>query len=48
MVVGARERWNPWRAWQAGRMRIEVTPEASDKLRKKGGSMSIDFIRPTG
>ncbi len=29
-------------------MRIEITDEARQVLQKKGGTMSIDFIRPTG
>lgn len=29
-------------------MRIEITDEAQRVLEKKGGTMSIDFIRPTG
>jgi hypothetical protein len=29
-------------------MRIEITDEARELLQKKGGTMSIDFIRPTG
>jgi hypothetical protein len=29
-------------------MLIEITPEASDLLDKRGGTMTIDFIRPTG
>lgn len=29
-------------------MRIEITDEAQELLEKKGGTMSIDFIRPTG
>jgi hypothetical protein len=29
-------------------MKIEITDEASRVLEKKGGTMSIDFIRPTG
>lgn len=29
-------------------MQIEITDEAQKVLTKKGGTMSIDFIRPTG
>ena len=29
-------------------MRIEITDDAARLLGKKGGTMSIDFIRPTG
>ena len=29
-------------------MRIEITDQARALLEKKGGTMSIDFIRPTG
>jgi hypothetical protein len=29
-------------------MEIEITDEAQRLLTKKGGTMSIDFIRPTG
>lgn len=29
-------------------MKIEITDEASELLAKKGGTMAIDFIRPTG
>ncbi len=29
-------------------MEISMTPEAEKLLEKKGGTMSIDFIRPTG
>jgi hypothetical protein len=29
-------------------MKIEITDEAGRVLEKKGGTMSIDFIRPTG
>jgi hypothetical protein len=29
-------------------MRIEITDDAQKVLAKKGGTMSIDFIRPTG
>ena len=29
-------------------MEIEMTPDAQRLLEKKGGVMSIDFIRPTG
>ncbi len=29
-------------------MRIEITDEARRLLEKKGGTMSIDLIRPTG
>ncbi len=36
------------RAWQAGVMEIEITEQARKVLEKKGGVMSIDFIRPTG
>lgn len=29
-------------------MHIEMTPAAQDLLERKGGTMTIDFIRPTG
>ena len=29
-------------------MEIEITEEARNVLERKGGTMSIDFIRPTG
>ena len=29
-------------------MDIEITDEARQLLERKGGTMSIDFIRPTG
>jgi hypothetical protein len=29
-------------------MRIEISDEARQLLERKGGTMSIDFIRPTG
>jgi hypothetical protein len=29
-------------------MEIEITDDARRVLEKKGGTMSIDFIRPTG
>jgi len=29
-------------------MQIEITDDAAKVLTKKGGTMSIDFIRPTG
>ena len=29
-------------------MRIEITDDARELLERKGGTMSIDFIRPTG
>jgi hypothetical protein len=29
-------------------MQIEITDDARRVLGKKGGTMSIDFIRPTG
>jgi hypothetical protein len=29
-------------------MEIEITAEARQLLERKGGTMSIDFIRPTG
>ena len=29
-------------------MEIEITDDARSVLEKKGGTMSIDFIRPTG
>ncbi len=29
-------------------MQIEITDEARQLLARKGGTMSIDFIRPTG
>ncbi len=31
-----------------GGMQIEITDEARTLLERKGGTMSIDFIRPTG
>ena len=31
-----------------GKMQITITDEAQRLLEKKGGTMSIDFIRPTG
>ena len=33
---------------QAADVEIEITDEARRLLEKKGGSMAIDFIRPTG
>jgi len=35
-------------SWQAEAMEIEMTDRARKVLEKKGGVMSIDFIRPTG
>ncbi len=42
-------------AWAGGtcsriliQMQIEITDDARRVLDKKGGTMSIDFIRPTG
>jgi hypothetical protein len=29
-------------------MQIDMTDEAEAVLRKRGGTMAIDFIRPTG
>lgn len=29
-------------------MQIEITEQARQVLERKGGTMSIDFIRPTG
>ena len=29
-------------------MKIEITDEARTLLTKRGGTMTIDFIRPTG
>ncbi len=29
-------------------MQIEITDEARQLLEKRGGTMTIDFIRPTG
>jgi hypothetical protein len=29
-------------------MKIEITDDARELLERKGGTMSIDFIRPTG
>jgi hypothetical protein len=29
-------------------MQIEITDDARSLLERKGGTMSIDFIRPTG
>ena len=29
-------------------MQIEITPDAEGLLAKRGGTMTIDFIRPTG
>jgi hypothetical protein len=29
-------------------MQIEITEEARQVLERKGGTMAIDFIRPTG
>lgn len=29
-------------------MQIEITAEAATLLDKRGGTMAIDFIRPTG
>ena len=29
-------------------MEIEITDDARELLERKGGTMSIDFIRPTG
>ncbi len=29
-------------------MRIELTDEAASLLRKRGGTMTVDYIRPTG
>jgi hypothetical protein len=29
-------------------MKLEITDEAKNLLEKRGGTMTIDFIRPTG
>lgn len=29
-------------------MRLEVTDEAQELLRRKGGTLTVDYIRPTG
>jgi hypothetical protein len=29
-------------------VQLEITDEARDLLAKRGGTMTIDFIRPTG
>ncbi len=29
-------------------MRLELTDEAEDILRRKGGTLTVDYIRPTG
>ena len=29
-------------------MQLEITDEAAELLDKRGGTMAIDFIRPTG
>ena len=29
-------------------MNIDITQQAEDLLAKRGGTMTIDFIRPTG
>lgn len=29
-------------------MRIELTDDAAQLLRKRGGTMTVDYIRPTG
>ncbi len=29
-------------------MKIEVTDDAATLLRKKGGTLTVDYIRPTG
>jgi hypothetical protein len=29
-------------------MKIEITDEARELLAKRGGTMTIDFIKPTG
>jgi hypothetical protein len=29
-------------------MQIDITPDAEILLAKRGGTMTIDFIRPTG
>ena len=39
---------DPSPLWQAGGVEIEITDDAQRLLAKKGGTMSIDFIRPTG
>ena len=35
-------------AGYSGRMEIEITDDARRVLERKGGTMSIDLIRPTG
>ena len=35
-------------ACDTGLMEIQMTDDARKVLEKKGGTMSIDFIRPTG
>jgi len=34
--------------WDAETMKIEITEDAQRLLARKGGTMAIDFIRPTG
>jgi hypothetical protein len=29
-------------------MDVDITPKAAEELRRRGGVMAIDFIRPTG
>jgi len=29
-------------------MQLEITPEAAEVLARRGGTMTIDFIKPTG
>jgi hypothetical protein len=29
-------------------MQLEITPEARQMLDRRGGTLTIDFIRPTG
>lgn len=29
-------------------MRLELTEEAQEILRRKGGTLTVDYIRPTG
>jgi hypothetical protein len=39
----------PWpRCVYVEDMQIQISDEAAKVLEKKGGTMSIDFIRPTG
>jgi protoporphyrinogen/coproporphyrinogen III oxidase len=38
----------PWHPETRNPMHIEVTDEAAKLLRKRGGTMTVDYIRPTG